>query len=137
MRFQAVLLVAIASLTACSATDNSDPGIAFAAGTYVLTSVNGQALPFTEQSGTPLVKLTGGQFVARKDGTFTQTSLRTTTTSGTGTTPSSKDRNGTYSVGGQVISFLFLDNAESGLGSHTPTTLSLALGQVTYEYTRQ
>ena len=131
----AVLVGALATLASCS----SDAGTAVRAsvtGTYQLLSVNGQPLPFTENSSGAVVKITAGQLVAQSDGSFTETLTKSTTPPGGTTTTASIVSNGTYQIGNQVIVFTYSGNSATALGSLTNGGLSIQNGLNSYEYVR-
>lgn len=137
---RSLLLVALCAVSACSATDTTEAGIALVAGTYQLVSVNDQPVPFVEVSTGTVVTLTGSQLITRNDGTFTETSTRTTTTAGT-TTTATVSTSGTYSVGGSVVVFVSTGNGPSGLGSYnggssTPV-LTVPVSSKSYIYRKQ
>ena len=137
MKLRSFVVATLALLVACDPTDTTEAGIAMVAGTYQLSTVNGQPLPFTESAATPVVRLTASQLVARSDGTFTETSTRTTTT-GAGTTTTNTATSGTYSVGGQVVSFVSSSGSGfSGLGSYNPGILTVPVDSRTYVYSKQ
>jgi hypothetical protein len=126
---------ALAMLASCGS--DAATGIrASVTGTYSLSTVNGQNLPFTENTSGAVVKITAGQLVAQADGTFTETLTRSTTPpSGTATTASTVS-NGTYQVGNQVIVFTYSGSTVTLLGSLTNSGLSIQNGLNSFEYTR-
>jgi hypothetical protein len=131
----AVIVSALAALVSCG----SDAGTAVRAsvtGTYQLATVNGQPLPFTENSSGAVVKITAGQLVAQSDGSFTETLTRSTTPPGGATTTASTVSNGTYQVGNQVIVFTYSGTSATLLGSLTNSGLSIQNGPNSYEYAR-
>jgi hypothetical protein len=129
------LCAALSTLAACGA-DTATAIRAPVTGTYTLAFVNGQPLPFTENSTGAVVKLTAGQLVAQTDGTFTETLTRSTTPPGGATTTASVVATGTYQVGDQVIVFSYSGAGGSVLGSLTNTGLSLQNGSNAFEYKR-
>jgi hypothetical protein len=129
---RAALGAALTALTACGG-DAGTGNRASVTGTYQLSTVNGQPLPYTEQSSGAVVKLTAGLLVATSDGGFTETLTRSTTSS-SGTSTASTVLNGTYSVGNQVIVFTYSGTGTSVLGSLTNNGLSIQNGLVTYDY---
>ena len=138
MKLRSFVVATLALLTACDPTDTTEAGIAMVAGTYQLSTVNGQPLPFTESAATPVVRLTASQLVARSDGTFTETSTRTTTTPAGATTTTTATTTGTYSVGGQVVSFVSSSGPDfTGLGSYNPDILTIPVDSRTRVYSRQ
>jgi hypothetical protein len=126
---------ALATLASCGS--DAATGIrASVTGTYTLSSVNGQQLPFRENSSGAVVDITAGQLVAQSDGTFSETLTRTTTPpSGTATTASTV-ANGTYQVGNQVIVFTYTGSTVTLLGSLTGSGLSIQNGVNSFEYKR-
>jgi hypothetical protein len=114
---RSAILFAIASATGCG-NDAGTNVRAAATGTYQLTSVNGVPLPFVESSdATQEVRITAAQLQNRSDGSFTQTTTRSTTTlPGGAVTTSSEVLNGTYTVGGDVVAFTY-SGGQTRLGS--------------------
>jgi hypothetical protein len=132
----AVSVGALAMLAACG----SDAGTgvrASATGSFTLTSVNAQPLPFPESSNGAVVKITQGQLVTQADGSFSETVTRSTTPPGGATTTQATTRNGTYSVGNQVIVFTFSAGAGTALGSLTASGVSIQDNNNSFEYTKQ
>src|SRR6478735_404275 len=106
----AVSAGALAMLASCGG--DAGTGVrASVTGTYQLSTVNGQPLPFTENSTGAVVKVTAGQLVAQSDGAFTETLTKATTPPGGATTTASVVSSGTYTVGNQVIVFTYSGNA--------------------------
>jgi hypothetical protein len=129
----AVSVGALAVLASCG----GDAGTAVRAsvtGSYSLVTINGQSLPFTENSSGAVVKITAGQLVAQSDGSFTESISRSTTPpSGTATTATTI-ATGTYSVGDQVIVFTYSVAGGTLLGSLTAGGLSIQNGVYAFEY---
>ena len=124
---------ALATLVSCG-SDSANGVRASVAGTYQLSTVNGQPLPFTENSTGAVVKITAGQLVAQPDGSFTETLTRSTTPPGGATTTASTVSNGTYQVGNQVVVFTYSGGAATALGSLTNGGLSIQNGTNSFEY---
>lgn len=124
--------VGLALVTACG-SDATTGVRAATVGTYQLSRVNGQPLPFTEQSSGAVVKVTAGQLDVRTDGSFTE-SLTRTTTSASGTTTATTTSTGTYTVGDQVIAFAYSGTGLSVLGSRTSAGISIQKDNGTYDY---
>jgi hypothetical protein len=127
---------ALAVLASCGG--DSGTGVrASVTGTYQLSTVNGQPLPFTENSSGAVVVITAGQLVAESNGAFRETITRTTTPpSGTATTATTA-ATGTYTVGNQVIVFTYAGAggpAGTLLGSLTSSGLSIQNGLNSFEY---
>jgi hypothetical protein len=114
---RSAILFAFASATGCG-NDAGTNVRAAATGTIQLSSVNGVALPFVESSdATQEVRITGAVLQNRSDGSFTQTTSRSTTTiPGGAITTSSVVLNGTYTVGGDVVAFTY-SGGQTRLGS--------------------
>jgi hypothetical protein len=114
---RSAILFAFASATGCG-NDAATNLRAAATGTYQLVSVNGVALPFVESSdATQEVRITAAQLQNRSDGSFTQTTSRSTTSlPGGAVTTSSEVLNGTYTVGGNVVAFTYT-GGQARLGS--------------------
>ena len=131
----AVVVGALATLVACGG--DAGTGVrASVAGTYSLSTVNAQPLPFTENSSGAVVKITAGQLVAQSDGRFTETLTRSTTPPGGATTTAPTVSTGTYAVGDQVIVFTYSGAAGTVLGSLTNDGLSIQNGLNSFEYTK-
>lgn len=85
MRFLTAVLL-VASLTACKDNPIVPPGPAGITGTYTLTQIKGEPLPWVfarHLDGTPSEEYTGGTLVLREDMTFTETrNLRQRNSSG-------------------------------------------------------
>src|SRR6476660_6885509 len=103
---------ALAALTAC-ASDAMTGIRAVVTGTYQLSTVNGQQLPFTENSSGAVVKITAGQLVAQSDGSFSEAITRSTTPPGGATTTATTTLTGTFTVGNQVVVFTYANSAGS------------------------
>jgi hypothetical protein len=123
----------LAALTGCG----SDAGTGIRAsvtGTYQLSTVNGQQLPFIENSSGAVVKITAGQLVAQSDGSFSEGITRSTTPPGGATTTTTTTSTGTFTVGNQVIVFTYAGSAGTVLGSLTNGGLSIQNGLNSYDY---
>jgi hypothetical protein len=124
---------ALAALTACGG--DAGTGIrASVTGTYQLSTVNGQQLPFTENSSGALVVITAGQLVAQSDGSFSEAITRSTTPPGGTPTTATTTSTGTFTVGNQVIVFTYSGSAGTVLGSLTSGGLSIQNGLESYDY---
>jgi hypothetical protein len=129
----AVTVGSLAVLAACG----SDAGTGVRAsvtGTYQLSTVNAQPLPFTESSSGALVKITAGQLVAQSDGTFSEAITRSTTPPGGATTTQTTTTTGTYTVGNQVIVFTYGGSAGTALGSLISNGVAIQNGANSFEY---
>ena len=129
----AVSVGALAALVSCG----SDAGTGVRAavtGSYTLSTVNGQPLPFTENSTGAVVKITAGALVANSDGTFSETTTRATTPPGGTTTTSTTTLNGTFQVGNQVVVFTYSASGQTVLGSLVSGGLSIQNGANSFEY---
>ena len=129
----AVSVGVLAALVSCGG-DGGTGVRASVAGTYQLSTVNGQPLPFTENSSGAVVKVTAGQLVAQSDGAFTESLTRSTTPPGGATTTATTTATGTYTVGNQVIVFTYAGSAGTALGSLTGGGLSIQNGANSYDY---
>ena len=126
---------ALAALTACG-SDAATGVRASVTGTYQLSTVNGQQLPFTENSSGAVVVITAGQLVAQSDGSFSEAITRSTTPPGGATTTATTTSTGTFTVGNQVIVFTYAGSAGSVLGSLTSGGLSIQNGSHSFEYSK-
>jgi hypothetical protein len=129
------LVGALATLVACGG-DAATSVRASVTGTYQLSTVNAQPLPFTENSTGAVVKITAGQLVAQGDGAFTETLTKATTPPGGTTTTASVVSNGTFTVGNQVIVFTYSGSGSTVLGSLTNGGLSIQNGPNSFDYKR-
>ena len=127
---------ALAVLSACGG-DGGTGVRASVTGSYQLSTVNGQPLPFTESSTGAVVKITAGQLVAQSSGAFTETLTRATTPPGGTTTTQATTTTGTYTVGNQVIVFTYGGSAGTALGSLTSGGVSIQNGANSFEYSKQ
>ena len=132
----AVSIGALAALVSCG--DEAATAVrAAVTGSYTLSTVNGQPLPFTENSSGAVVVITAGQLVAESNGAFTETITRTTTPPGGAPTTATTTATGTYTVGNSVIVFTY---AGAGgpvgtlLGSLISGGLSIQNGVNSFEY---
>ncbi|MBW8771236.1 MAG: hypothetical protein JF589_15890 [Gemmatimonadetes bacterium] len=130
----AVSAGALVVLSACGGGDAGTGVRASVTGTYQLSTVNGQSLPFTESSSGAVVKITAGQLVAQSDGTFSETLTRATTPPGGATTTQSTTSSGTFTVGNQVIVFTYGGSAGTALGSLISNGISIQNGANAFEY---
>jgi hypothetical protein len=136
MRSIVRVAVSVGALTVL-ASCGSDAGTGVRAavtGSYTLSTVNGQPLPFTENSTGAVVKVTAGTLVAQSDGAFTETTTRSTTPPGGTTTSATTTLNGTYQVGNQVVVFTYSASGQTVLGSLINAGLSLQNGANSFEY---
>jgi hypothetical protein len=131
----AVSVGALATLLACG-SDAATGVRAAVTGTYTLATVNGQPLPFTENSTGAVVKVTAGQLVANSDGSFSETTTRATTPPGGTTTSAPTTLTGTYQVGNQVIVFTYSASGQALLGSIINGGISIQNGANSFEYTK-
>jgi hypothetical protein len=130
---RAALGTLLTGLAACGG--DAGTGIrASVTGTYQLSTVNGERLPFTENSSGAVVLITAGQLVAQSDGSFSEAITRSTTPPGGATTTATTTSTGTFTVGNQVIVFTYAGSAGSVLGSLTSGGLSIQNGLNTYDY---
>ena len=131
----AVSVGALAAVVACG----SDAGTGVRAavtGSYTLSTINGSPLPFTENASGAVVKVTAGALVANSDGTFTETTTRSTTPPGGTATSATTTLSGTYQVGNQVVVFTYSASGQTVLGSLINGGLSLQNGSNSFEYTK-
>jgi hypothetical protein len=125
---------ALALLSACGGSDAGTGVRASVTGTYQLSTINQQSLPFTESSSGAVVKVTAGTLVAQSDGAFSETLTRSTTPPGGATTTQTTTANGTFTVGNQVIVFTYAGSAGTALGSLIGNGVSIQNGANSFEY---
>jgi hypothetical protein len=136
----AVSVGALATLAACSGSDAATGVRASVTGNYQLSTVNGQPLPFTENSSGAVIKVTAGSLVAESNGAFTETITRSTTPPGGATTTTAVPATGTFTVSGSVIVFTFVGaNGPLGtlLGTVTSSGVSIQNGSDSFEFKKQ
>jgi hypothetical protein len=128
------LLIASAS---CSSDKSTNPTTASLAGTWNLSTVNGNPLPFIVQTQDPKIEILNDQFIISADGTFTETwNARFTEASGA-VTPVPFTDSGTWSQNGTAVTFHFTSDGANGTGTLNGT--SFTLGDVSFPlvYVRQ
>jgi hypothetical protein len=134
MRLSRLLCFALllAPLSACGIDDSSTPAGNVVAGTYNLTSVDGQNLPFVQPSSGGQTAIVSGTFVANKDGSFSESRVIRTVSSGATQTLTTT---GQLEIGGSVLTYT-LTGGSSGLGSITTNQLTLQWAAGTFLYIR-
>jgi hypothetical protein len=127
------LALALTSLAACGVDSNTTPVGDVVGGTYDLTTIDGQPLPFVQPGTTPQTTIVSGTFVASKTGSFTESRVvRTVSTGATRTDVTT----GQLQIGGSVLTWT-LTGGTSGLGSISTNKLTLVFPSGTFDYIRQ
>ena len=134
MRLIRLLCVALvlSPLSACNIDSNTTPAGDVVAGTYNLTSIDDQSLPFVQPSSSPQTAIVSGTFVANKDGSFTESRVVRTVSSGATQTVTTT---GQLQIGGSVLTYKLTGGA-SGLGSISTNQLTLQFAAGTFLYIR-
>jgi hypothetical protein len=128
------LLIASAS---CSSDSSTNPTAASLPGTWNLSTVNGNPLPFILQTQNPKIEILNDQFIVADGGTFTETwNARFTDASGVVSSAPFSD-SGTWTLNGATVTFHFTSDGASGTG--TLNGSSLTVGDVGFSlvYLRQ
>jgi hypothetical protein len=120
----------LSPLTACGINDSTTPAGSVVEGTYNLTSIDGQSLPFVQPSSSGQTAIVSGTLVANKDGSFSESRVVRTVSSGATQTVTTT---GQLQIGGAVLAYT-LTGGISGLGSITTNqlTLQFAAGKFLY-----
>jgi hypothetical protein len=126
------LALVLSPLSACNIDSNSTPAGNVVGGTYNLTSIDGQSLPFVQPSSSPQTAIVSGTFVASKDGSFSESRVIRTVSSGATQTVVTT---GQLEIGGSVLSYT-LTGGVSGLGSISANQLTLQFAAGTFLYIR-
>jgi hypothetical protein len=127
------LALTVVSLAACGTDSNTTPVGDVVGGTYDLSTVNGQPLPFVQSGTTPQTAIVSGTFVATKTGSFTESRVvRTVSTGATQTVVTT----GQLQIGGSVLTWT-LTGGTSGLGSISANKLTLEFPAGSFDYIRQ
>lgn len=119
-------------LSACNIDSNSTPAGNVAAGTYNLTTVDGQTLPFLQPSSSLQTAIVSGTLVVTNTGSFTESRVIRTVSSGATQT---QVTTGQLEIGGSVLSYT-LTGGISGLGSIVTNQLTLQFAAGTFVYIR-
>lgn len=116
-------------LNACGDDDDPTGPDVEASGTYELSTVNGEALPFTlAQEGADMLEVIDGLIELHADGTFTDSTTFLRTVGGTETTEA-EVFSGSYSQTGNALRF-----APSGGGAYSMSVTADALTQTAGEF---
>jgi hypothetical protein len=122
-RLLGIALLATGVLAGCDDDDDpTDPG-ADAPGTYQLTLVNGDSPPATVEilAGGGRIEITGGTFVIRDDGTYTETINTRTVQAGGASVTDTQSESGTYITNGETIMFTIAGTATEAPFSYEGT----------------
>jgi hypothetical protein len=120
----ATLAAASLVLTGCG-KDATDPTPSSVAGTYTLTTVNGEPLPFvTSQDETYTAEILASTLTLRADGGFTWSVTGRSTDNGQ-TTTNSQSFSGTYTVSGPNITLTDSEDPLTGTVGADTITLTI------------
>ena len=121
-------------LLSCSDSTDSEPG---AAGTWQLQTVNGQALPFTLETGVGFkLELTGESMTLLETGSVSMMTMFRVTDAGVVSTESIPD-SGSYTVNGSTITFTFSSDGSTPQATVTGDTMTLGDIGLTFVYRRE
>jgi hypothetical protein len=132
-------MCAVALLTGCNGTEESDPG-STAVGTYTLVSVNGGALPATTQNDATIkTEVLSGTFVVNADETFSEARQGRLTLNGGTPQLITATQTGTWTVSGTQLSFVSgtTQNPVIFTGTYVAGTLTYTSGGTTFIYQQQ
>lgn len=130
------LAVAAVLASACGSGSATEPVVTTVAGTWVLTSVNGKALPYVYAPSDPKLELTSKQYVITSTGTFTTSfTVRGTDLDGTVNMAASSDA-GTYALANNVVTFVNRSDGSVVTAQVTATTMTIN-GTVTQLFRKQ
>lgn len=131
-------LLAITSLivlAACGAAASVDPTPASFAGTWFLTSLNGDGLPYVLQAANPKREILNDALAVNANGTFVRNHLFRTT-NGTTVTIQSVADTGTFALAGNAVTFRLNNDGSTLAGSIAGNRLTVAEAGFIYGYTR-
>jgi len=131
------LVLALATLAACSSSESTAPAGASIVGSWSLEAVNGAPLPYVlSDTASTRTEVTADVLTFLQSGQFTQlTELRTTTAgqSNTQTVPQA----GTFTASGGQVTLQFAGDSASYAGTVSGRTFTLAFQLLTLRYGKQ
>ena len=130
-----ITALALAAVAACGGDNATNPASGSIAGTYTLRTVNGSQLPFTVQSGTNSVTLTGDVITIADGGSWSETFAYTQTINGTTTNQTGTD-GGSWSRAGTSVSLDSDGGYNAYTGTFTGNSLNLTDGTLTQVFTK-
>ena len=120
----------------CGSSAATEPVVTSVAGTWLLTTVNGKALPYVYAPSDPKLELISKQYVISSTGTFTTSfTVRGTELDGTMNTTTASDA-GTYALTNNTATFVYRSDGSSVTARVTPTTMTIE-GSATQLFTKQ
>ena len=129
------LVVAPAFISACGSDGVSAPASTSVAGTYMLSTVNGVALPIVVSEADPKIEMMSDRLTLSTGGTFTE-QLTVRITDGTRVTTATDEQSGTFIVTGTLVLFTNSDNSINS-ATFAGNTLTSTDGGVTVVFVRQ
>lgn len=137
-RLAALVLLALASsAVACNSDNATNPTAESLAGTWNLSTLNGNPLPFLLQASNPKVEFLNDQFVVSSNGTFTDTyNFRFTDAAGVVTTDGGSDA-GTWTLNGTAVVFRYDVDASTSTATVNGNTFTIAAGGFSQVFTKQ
>jgi hypothetical protein len=136
MRRALAVIAVLGLLTACGSDSSTQPTGNSIAGTWVLQTANGSALPFVySQQGANKAEVVSDIATVDTHGAYTQITQIRLTINGQVTTQSVSDA-GTYTLNGTAI-VLRSNDGSSVTGSVSGNTFTLAIDGVAYIYKKQ
>jgi hypothetical protein len=123
-----IALLAFVAAAGCGSDKVTNPASDSIAGTFSVTSVDGNPLPYTVQSGTSSATLTTDVLTVADGGTWTETWSYTLTVNGSTTNQTQSD-GGTWTRSGAAVSFYSnLSSAVAYTGTFTGGGFTLSDG---------
>ena len=125
-------------LSACSGSSDStptSPSSASIAGSYHLTAMGGNNLPFTYQSGTTKYVVTSDVLTVAEGGTWTESGAYTQTVGGVASNQVISD-GGSWTRAGSAVSFNHSNGTVSYSGQFTGSGFTLSDETFTYTFTK-
>lgn len=131
-----IALVALMATAACGSDSPTNPNNASIAGTYSLTQINGNPLPFTLQSGTTTVVVLSDVMTVADGGTWSENGTYRVTQNGSTSTQTLAD-GGTWTRAGSGVSFYSTSQAATSYeGTFTGSGFNLSDTSFTYAFAR-
>jgi hypothetical protein len=124
----------VGALAGCGSDSPTSPASASIAGTYRMRTINGSPLPFTIQSGTTVVVITGDVITVADGGTWSEQGAFTRTSGGQTTNQVISDGGTWARVGANVA--LYSNSTNGYAGSFTGSGFTFADATFTYVFSR-
>lgn len=123
------------ALAACGADTSTGPTPATFAGTWFITSVSGDGLPYVLQAANPKLEILNDALAVNASGTFVRNHLYRTT-QGTTVTIQSVADTGTFVITGAAVTFRQNTDGSTLTGSLSGNSLAVMESGLVYKYTK-